>query len=170
MRDPECYRDCKHRPSRVLIQRKYRSSEVNKNDCNSGYRSNCSSIIYDKTYVQSKAQTDSIGRQRWSHQYLQATGHQGRVSLNIIQKSANKFGRKIGFKIENEIEDQNQSYQKFRTILTLLRCIFGLNLVILACTADELWCTQTQNSVKFDFQVEFDLEGQNRSSPKTIGT
>ena len=30
-----------------------------------------------------------------------------RVSLNTIQKSANKFGRKIGFKIKNESEDQN---------------------------------------------------------------
>ena len=32
MRDPECCRDCKHRPGRgtAVIQRKYRSSEVNK--------------------------------------------------------------------------------------------------------------------------------------------
>ena len=52
----------------------------------------------------------------------------------------------------------------------MLRCIFGPNLVILACTADELWGGQAQNEVKFDFQVEFDLEGQGRSSPKTIGT
>ena len=68
-----------------------------------------------------------------------------RVSLNIIQKSANKFGRKIGFKIENESEDQNQSSPKLRTILTVLRCIFSPNLVILAWTADELWCRQAQN-------------------------
>ena len=52
----------------------------------------------------------------------------------------------------------------------MLRCIFGPNLVILACTADELWGGQAQNEVKFDFQVEFDLEGQGRSSPKTKGT
>ena len=32
-----------------------------------------------------------------------------RVSLYIYKKGANKFGRKIGFKIENESEDQNQS-------------------------------------------------------------
>ena len=36
--------------------------------------------------------------------------------------------------------------------------------------ADELWGGQAQNVVKFDFQVKFDLEGQGRSSPKTIGT
>ena len=52
----------------------------------------------------------------------------------------------------------------------MLRCIFGPNLVILTWTADELWGRQAQNEVKFDFQVKFDLEGQGRSSPKTIGT
>ena len=89
-----------------------------------------------------------------------------RVSLNMTQKSANKFGWKIGFKIENESEDQNQSSPKLRWILTVLRCIFGQNLVILAWTADELWCRQAQNEVKFDFQVKCDIEGQGRSSPK----
>ena len=29
--------------------------------------------------------------------------------LNIYKNGANKFGRKTGFKIENEIEDQDQS-------------------------------------------------------------
>ena len=38
----------------------------------------------------------------------------------------------------------------------MLRCIFGPNLVILAWTADELWCGQAQNGVKFDFQVKID--------------
>ena len=52
----------------------------------------------------------------------------------------------------------------------MLKCSFGPNLVILAWMADELWCGLAQNGVKFDFQVEFDLEGQGRSSPKTIGT
>ena len=47
---------------------------------------------------------------------------------------------------------------------------FRPNLVILAWTADELWGGQAQKEVKFDFQVKFDLEGQDRSSPKTIGT
>ena len=35
---------------------------------------------------------------------------------------------------------------------------------------DELWGEQAQNQVKFDFKVKFDLEGQGRSCPKTIGT
>ena len=34
-----------------------------------------------------------------------------RVSLNLIQKSANKFARQLGFKIENESEDQNNQVQ-----------------------------------------------------------
>ena len=76
----------------------------------------------------------------------------------------------MGFKIVNESEDQNQSSSKLKGILTVQRCIFGLNLGILARTADELWCGQAQNEVKFDFQVKFDLEIQGRSSPKIIGT
>ena len=47
-----------------------------------------------------------------------------RVSLNRYKKGANKFGRKISFKIENESEDQNQSSPKLVGILTVLRCIF----------------------------------------------
>ena len=34
------------------------------------------------------------------------------VSLNVYKKGAYKFGRKIGFKIENESEDQSQSNPK----------------------------------------------------------
>ena len=60
-----------------------------------------------------------------------------RVSLNIYKKGANKFGRKIGFKVESESEDHNQSSPKLVGILTMLRCIFGPNLVILAWMADE---------------------------------
>ena len=53
-------------------------------------------------------------------------------------------------------------------ILTVLRCIFALNLVILAWTADELWSVHAQNGVKFNFQVKFDIEGQ-VPSPKNNG-
>ena len=60
------------------------------------------------------------------------------VSLNIYKTSANKFGKKAGFKIHNEIEDQDQSIQKFIGILTHVYCTFGPNLVILAWTGDEL--------------------------------
>ena len=60
------------------------------------------------------------------------------VSLNIYKNSANKFDRKTGFKIENEIEDQDQSFQNFLGILTQVFCTFGPHLVILAWTGDEL--------------------------------
>ena len=79
------------------------------------------------------------------------------VSLNIYKNSANKFGRKTGFKIENEIEGQDQSIPKFIGILTQVFCTFGPNLVILAWTGNELSCRQAQNGVTFDFEVKFDL-------------
>ena len=83
------------------------------------------------------------------------------VSLNIHKKnSTNKFGRKTGFKIENEIEDRDKSIPKFIGILTQVFCTFGPNLVILAWTGDELSCRQAQNGVTFDFEVKFDLEGR----------
>ena len=85
------------------------------------------------------------------------------------KNSANKFGRKTGFKIENEIEDQDQSIPKLIGILTQVFCTFGPNLVILAWTGDELSCREAQNGVTFDFEVKFDLEGQGQSPPKTIG-
>ena len=91
------------------------------------------------------------------------------VSLNIYKNSANKFGRKTGFKIENEIEDRDQSIPKFMGILTQVFCTFGPNLVILAWAGDELSCRQAQNGVTFDFEVKFDLEGQGQSPSKTIG-
>ena len=43
---------------------------------------------------------------------------QAMVSQNIHKNSANKFGRKTGFEIENEIEDQDQSIPKLIEILT----------------------------------------------------
>ena len=91
------------------------------------------------------------------------------VSLNIYKNSANKFIRKTGFKIENEIEDQDQSIPKLLGILTQVFCTFCPNLVILAWTGDELSCREAQNGVTFDFEVKFDLEGQGQSPPKTIG-
>ena len=85
----------------------------------------------------------------------------------FYKNSANKFGRKTGFKIENE--DQDQSIPKLVGILTQVFCTFGPNLVILAWTGDELSCREAQNGVTFDFEVKFDLEGQGQSPPKTIG-
>ena len=91
------------------------------------------------------------------------------VSLNIYKNNANKFIRKTDFKIENEIEDQDQSIPKLIGILTQVFCTFCPNLVILAWTGDELSCREAQNGVTFDFEVKFDLEGQGQSPPKTIG-
>ena len=83
-------------------------------------------MIYNKSYVQSKAKLiRSVASDGLTNIYKR------RVSLNP-QKGANKFGRKICFKIENESEDQNQSSPKLVGILTVLRCLFGPNLVILA--------------------------------------
>ena len=39
-----------------------------------------------------------------------------------------------------------------------------------AWMGDELWCRQALNGVNFDFHLKFDLEGQGRLPPKTIGT
>ena len=86
-----------------------------------------------------------------------------------LQNSANKFGRKTGFKIKNEIEDHYQSIPKLTGMLTELRCIIGQNLEILTSTGGEWSCGQAQNCVNFDFQVKFHLEGQGQSTPKTIG-
>ena len=86
----------------------------------------------------------------------------------LQKNSANKFGRKTGFKIENEIEDQDQLIPKLIRILTQEFCTFGPNLVVLAWTGDELSCQQAQNWVTFDFEVKFDLRGQGQSPPKTI--
>ena len=122
-------------------------------------------MIYDKTNVS----------QFYSHESRSVASDgltkciQAMVSLNIYKNSAKKFGRKTGFKIENEIGDQDQSIPKFIGILTNVFCTFGPNLVILAWTGDELSCRQAQNGVTFDFEVEFDLESQGQSLPKTIG-
>ena len=79
-------------------------------------------------------------------------------------------GIKFEFQVKIDPEDQGWSTPKSIGILTVLRCIFGPNLVTLAWTDDKLSPGQAQNDVKFDFQVKFDLEGQGRSPHKTIET
>ena len=113
-------------------------------------------MIYDKTNV---SQFYSHGSRSVASDGLTKC-IQAMVSLNTYKNSAHKFGRKTGFKIENEIEDQDQSIPKFTGILTHVFCTFGPNLVILAWRGDELSCRQAQNGVTFDFEVKFDLEGQ----------
>ena len=116
----------------AVIHRKYPSSDVNTIDPNIEYRSKCSSMIYVKTNVHSIAMKADRSSAMVSLNTLQTT-----VSLNIYKNSANKFGRKTGFKIENEFEDQVQSIPKLTGILTELRCIFGQNLEILTSTGGE---------------------------------
>ena len=74
-----------------------------------------------------------------------------------------------GFEIENWIEDQFQSSPKLVVIWTVLRYIFVPNLEIVTSIGGELWYGQAQNGVNFDFGVQFDLEGHDQSSHKTIG-
>ena len=71
--------------------------------------------------------------------------------------------------IKNWIEDQFQSSPKLVGIWTVLRCIFVPNLEIVTSTGGELWRAQAENGVNFDFGVQFDLEGHDQSSHKTIG-
>ena len=159
-----CTRDCKHRTP-LWFTENFRPPMWILSIAISNHRSKCSSMIYGKTNVQSiiamKADRSSA---MVSLNTLQTT-----VSLNIYKNSAKKFGRKTGFKIENEFEDHDQSIPKLTGILTELRCIFGQNLEILTSTGGKWSCGQTQNSVNFDFQVKFDLQGQGQSTPKTIG-
>ena len=51
----------------------------------------------------------------------------------------------------------------------MLRCIFVPNLEIVTSIVGELWHGQAQNEVNFDFGVQFDFEGHDQSSHKTIG-
>ena len=74
-----------------------------------------------------------------------------------------------GFEIKNWIEDQFQSSTKLVGIWTVLRCIFVPNLEIVTSIGGELWHAQAQNWVNFDYGVQFDLEGHDQSSHKTIG-
>ena len=74
-----------------------------------------------------------------------------------------------GFEIKNRIEDQFQSSPKLVGISTVLNCIFVPNLKLVTPIGGELWHEQGQNWVNFDFGVQFDVEGHNQSSHKTIG-
>ena len=75
-----------------------------------------------------------------------------------------------GFEIKIRIEDKFQSSPKLVGIWSVLRCIFVPNLEIVTSIGGELWHEQAQNGINFDFGVQFDLEGQDQLSHKTIGT
>ena len=51
----------------------------------------------------------------------------------------------------------------------MLRCIFVPNLEIVTSIGGELWQGKAQNEVNFDVGVQFNLEGHDQSSRKTIG-
>ena len=131
---PNVVDDCKHRRGRgtAVIQRKYRSSEVKKSITKAIIDRNAPRwFTTNLMFSQKPKLIRSVASDGLPNIYKR------RVSLNIYKKGANKFGRKIGFKVENESEDHNQSSPKSVGILTMLKCIFGLNLVILAWMADE---------------------------------
>ena len=151
---------------------------------NTGHRCDSQKIsVFRCEYYQSQYRLSNLNVHRWSTtKLMQVNSHgsrsvasngltkciQAMVSLNIYKNSANNFGRKTGFKIENEIDDHDQSIPKLTGILTHVFCTFGQNLVILAWTGDEFSCWQAQNGVTFDFRVKFDLESQGQLPPKTI--
>ena len=97
---------------------------------------------------------------------------QAMVPLNIYKNSANKFGRKTGFKIENEIEDQDQSIPKLIGILTQVFCTFDPNLVILASGLHKVeiglgtkfqyqfsaWFSRTFHAVSYTQNVNFKFQ------------
>ena len=72
------------------------------------------------------------------------------VSLNLIQKQC-KSVRKIVFTIKNERKAVGLWGPKSIVIVTLLVCISGPNLVIIAWTGDRLSCRQAQNGINWDY-------------------
>ena len=77
------------------------------------------------------------------------------------------------FEIKHETEDQGQSIPKSTGTLSVLKCIFGLNLEILTSTVADLSCGQTHKLKKgyilsFPF-LSFDLEVHGQSPHKTTG-
>ena len=79
------------------------------------------------------------------------------------------FATKLGIKIKNNIEGHGQRSSKLIEMLSMLRYIFGPNLELPTSIVGEWLHGQAKKRVNFDFQVKFDLEGQDQSTPKTIG-
>ena len=50
-----------------------------------------------------------------------------------------------------------------------MKYIWGPNLEILPSICGDFLAREAQNGVNFDFEVQFDLEGQSQSPHKTIG-
>ena len=73
--------------------------------------------------------------------------------------------QKISFGIRNEGEVQCQSSPESTGILTVLKGISCPSLEILTRIGCEEWFGQAQNGVNFEFEVQFDLEGQGQLPP-----
>ena len=56
--------------------------------------------------------------------------------------------------VKNETEAEGSSRPKSIGVLTVLRCISGPNLVILAWTGAKLSCGQAQIRINLDFMLE----------------
>ena len=90
------------------------------------------------------------------------------LQVSQIFQRRKSDANKQDFENKLNLTCQAQSTPKTVGILTKVFCTSGPNFVVLAWTGDELSLGQAQNGVNFDFEVKFDLEGQDQSPPKTI--
>ena len=90
------------------------------------------------------------------------------LQVSQIFQRRKSDANKQDFENKLNLTCQAQSTPKTVGILTKVFCTSGPNFLVLAWTGDELSLGQAQNGVNFDFEVQFDLEGQGQSTPKTI--
>ena len=88
------------------------------------------------------------------------------LHVSQIFQRCKSDANKQDFENKLDLTCQAQSTPKAIGILTKVFNTSDLNLVALARTGDKLSPGQAQNGVNFDFEVEFDLEGQGQSPPK----
>ena len=87
----------------------------------------------------------------------------------LIFQRRKSDANKQDFENKLNLTGHAQSTPKTTGILNKVFITSGSNLVAVAWTGDELSRGQAQNGVNFDFEVQFDLEGQGQSPRKTIG-
>ena len=91
------------------------------------------------------------------------------LQVSQIFQRRKSDANKQDFEKKLNLTCQAQTTPKTIGILTKVFCTSGPNLMVLARTGDELSHGLAQNGVNFDFEVKFDLEGQDQSLPKTTG-
>ena len=91
------------------------------------------------------------------------------MQVSQIFQRRKSNANKQDFENKLNLTCQAQSTPKTIGMLTKVFCTSGPNFVVLAWTGDELSRGQAQNGVNFDFEGQFDLEGQGQSPQKTIG-